>query len=287
MYTQHPSGLLLPTRHKPNRTAFDFFAGAGGMSVGLIKSGFEVVGGLEWGFDAAHTYLANLGAWPMNLHFTSDKYRERFNTYLEKKVFKDTEKRGVLDLRTGIESDPEKIREYGLPGSGWIANERMVGNIHNPVRNFWIGDIREATGENILRTLGMQRGELDVVCGGPPCQGYSTANTSKRKGDWDPRNDLVFQYARMIVELAPKTFVMEEVPAILDYYTPHGVPVIEQFIRILDEGGYGDFQALCEAMNYAPKGSRVVYRNPSRKHDTQRDKNPAAAQIQPLQTSLF
>lgn len=232
------------------------------MSLGIIKAGFEVVGGLEWNNGAAHTYLANLGAWPMKLHFTSDQYREKFNTYLEKKVFKAKTKRGVLDLRNGLESDPEKIRDYGLPGSGWINSERLNGNYHRPVRNFWIGDIREATGEAILKELGIKRGDMDLVAGGPPCQGYSTANTSKPRGQWDPRNDLVFQYARMIVEINPKTFIMEEVPEILNYYTPHGVPVIEQFLRILADGGYGDFQNLCEAMNYAPKGSRVVYREP-------------------------
>lgn len=278
------TGLILPPAYRQRPKGFDFFAGCGGFSLGFIRAGYEIVGALDINPDAAHTYLANLGCWPMNMHFTSADYKDRFNKYLEKHVFAEAKKRGLINMQTGHISDPELIRDFGLPGSGWINTERMFGNHFPPVRNFWLGDIREITGEAILEKLAMKRGELDVVMGGPPCQGYSTANKSKPRGTWDPRNDLVFQYARMIVELSPKTFVMEEVPEIANYYTPHGVPVIEQFIRILEEGGYGEFQSLCHAMGYAPKKSRVVYREP--RGNGKPDK-PQAAKKEIPQPTLF
>ena len=53
---------------------------------------------------------------------------------------------------------------------------------------------------------------IDLVYGGPPCQGFSQIGPRDPK---DPRNRLYQQFARIIEELAPKTFIMENVPNIL------------------------------------------------------------------------
>lgn len=71
------------------------------------------------------------------------------------------------------------------------------------------GDIAKLTGaECMIRAGGLKPGELDVLDGSPPCQGFSTAG--KRKWD-DPRNSLFAEYARLLAELQPKVFVMENV----------------------------------------------------------------------------
>ena len=49
---------------------------------------------------------------------------------------------------------------------------------------------------------------------------------------------------RMIVELQPKMFVMEEVPAIVNFFDPDGVPVLDKFCMMLQEGGYGKWDML-------------------------------------------
>lgn len=54
-------------------------------------------------------------------------------------------------------------------------------------------------------------GEIDLIAGGPPCQGFS--HIGKRQLD-DPRNSLVFEYLRIIRELKPKYFIFENVPGI-------------------------------------------------------------------------
>ena len=53
-------------------------------------------------------------------------------------------------------------------------------------------------------------GEIDVVIGGPPCQGFSNANRQKNHAI-SQNNMLVKQYIRAILELKPKAFVMENV----------------------------------------------------------------------------
>ena len=71
------------------------------------------------------------------------------------------------------------------------------------------GDITALTGEKCLELAGgIEVGELDVLDGSPPCQGFSTAG--KRRFN-DPRNSLFIEYARLLRELQPKAFVMENV----------------------------------------------------------------------------
>lgn len=66
----------------------------------------------------------------------------------------------------------------------------------------------EARGEEIRTQSAIGNREIDVVCGGPPCQGFSLMG--KRALD-DPRNSLVFHFIRLVTELQPKYFVMENV----------------------------------------------------------------------------
>ena len=56
-----------------------------------------------------------------------------------------------------------------------------------------------------LEICKMERGELFLLAGGPPCQGFSI---QRRGSDIDSRNQLVFKYAQLVNELYPKYFVM-------------------------------------------------------------------------------
>ncbi|NBD31745.1 MAG: DNA (cytosine-5-)-methyltransferase [Cyanobacteria bacterium] len=69
-------------------------------------------------------------------------------------------------------------------------------------------DVRQLTGEAIRQSSSIQNQDIDVVCGGPPCQGFSLIG--KRVLE-DERNALVFHFLRLVLELNPKYFVMENV----------------------------------------------------------------------------
>jgi DNA (cytosine-5)-methyltransferase 1 len=73
-------------------------------------------------------------------------------------------------------------------------------------------DIRELGVESALEEAGIERGGLDILLGGPPCQGFSSAG--EKSGD-DPRNLLSRHYIRLLEGLRPKWFVMENVEGIL------------------------------------------------------------------------
>ncbi len=94
----------------------------------------------------------------------------------------------------------------------WDADAVLTFRLNFPGVPVWRGDIAKLTGAGCLRFAGIKAGELDVLDGSPPCQGFSTAG--KRKFS-DPRNSLFKEFVRLLRELQPKVFVMENVTGMI------------------------------------------------------------------------
>jgi len=77
------------------------------------------------------------------------------------------------------------------------------------------GDINNVTSAEILEAAKLKPLECDVVIGGPPCQSFSLAG--KRMGMDDPRGKLLLQFARVVRETLPKTFVLENVKGMANW----------------------------------------------------------------------
>lgn len=90
----------------------------------------------------------------------------------------------------------------------WDDNAVETLRLNWPDLDIYHGDIAKLTVEEVLRRTGLAVGELDLLDGSPPCQGFSTAG--KRMMD-DPRNQLFREYVRLLRGLRPKVFVMENV----------------------------------------------------------------------------
>ena len=90
----------------------------------------------------------------------------------------------------------------------WDDNAVETFRLNFPGVPVYHGDIAKLAGAECMQLAGIGTGELDVLDGSPPCQGFSTAG--KRKFD-DPRNSLFREYARLLRELQPRAFVMENV----------------------------------------------------------------------------
>ena len=69
-------------------------------------------------------------------------------------------------------------------------------------------DIRTISDDRLLD----YQGKIDVIVGGPPCQGFSTIGKRLVK---DPRNELVFEFIRFVRTIRPKIFLMENVRGLL------------------------------------------------------------------------
>ncbi len=93
-------------------------------------------------------------------------------------------------------------------------------------------DIRELNAELVLQRAGLGLGELDILLGGPPCQGFSSAGA---KSSDDPRNFLLHQYVRLLDGIRPKWFVMENVEGLL---TNAGGLHIRDAAELFLEAGY-------------------------------------------------
>lgn len=101
-------------------------------------------------------------------------------------------------------------------------------------------DIAKLSVEQVLEMTGLQSGQLDVLDGSPPCQGFSTAG--KRQID-DPRNSLFREYVRLLRGLQPKVFVMENVSGMVK-----GKMKLV-FVEILRELKASDYKVSARLMN--------------------------------------
>ena len=128
--------------------------------------------------------------------------------------------------------------------------ETMRGNGHKGI----VGDIREISSSEMLKTCAMSVGEPFLICGGPPCQPFSTAG--KRLGINDPRGSLFKEFVRMIDEIRPRFFVMENVKGLMSSMLKDegGVStstkildiILEEFARLNYKTVYG----VLDAVNY-------------------------------------
>lgn len=87
--------------------------------------------------------------------------------------------------------------------------------VNHPTVELLMQDIRYIKGSELLAIADMKAGDLDLLAGGSPCQGFSRMRT--RNGGRtvaDERNDLVLEFTRLCDELAPKTILFENVPGL-------------------------------------------------------------------------
>ena len=122
-------------------TVIDCFCGAGGLSLGFSRSGFDIIYAFDYDHNCVETYSNNLS------HICE------------------------------------------------------------------VGDIKDISKTSIEKSINKSlNGIVDVIIGGPPCQGFSV---QRRGSDTDSRNELVREYVRLVLEVQPRFFVMENVGGLL------------------------------------------------------------------------
>lgn len=114
-------------------------------------------------------------------------------------------------------------------------------------------DISDMLNGRALELCKLKRGELFLLAGGPPCQGFSI---QRRGSDIDSRNQLVFKYALLVEELYPKYFIMENVTGIAG---KRGKTILEQLLDELKSIGYEVHINLLDAQDYGVPQRRKRY----------------------------
>ncbi|HSD14106.1 MAG TPA: DNA cytosine methyltransferase [Flavobacterium sp.] len=111
-----------------------------------------------------------------------------------------------------------------------------------PETNFILGDISNVNKDDFDNLLNGR--EVDVITGGPPCQGFSLANKNRNKVEDDPRNKLFYEYVKFIKWYNPKAFVMENVKGLLSMEKGKVIKLIKEEFENAGIGYNVDYKVL-------------------------------------------
>ncbi|SHE99172.1 DNA (cytosine-5)-methyltransferase 1 [Bacteroides luti] len=205
----------------------DLFAGAGGLSEGFIRQGFEPVAHVEMDNAACNTLLTRTA-----YHYL--KQTEQFNVYIDYLKSRIT--------RTKLYSYlPEELKES--------------------VINLAIG---KENNEQIFSRIDKLKGNepIDLIVGGPPCQAYSLIGRAadKNKMKEDERNFLYVQYGEFLRKYQPKYFVFENVIGLLSAKADEGERYLDRLIELYREIGYETEFKILHASDFGvlQKRKRVI-----------------------------
>lgn len=122
-----------------------------------------------------------------------------------------------FNINAAVEIDPVAAETFRLNHKNAVVVER---------------DIQYVSSAELLKQCGISKGQLDLLAGCPPCQGFSSL-TYKYKRD-DKRNSLIKEVSRLVKDLAPKAVMIENVPGLMK----KGYVYLSEFIKELEEAGY-------------------------------------------------
>lgn len=173
----------------------DCFSGAGGLCLGLIMAGFEVL----YSFDIDAKAIASMNANP--IYFKGHRAEVR--------------------------------------------------------------DIYDIDAKELLAALGLEPGELDLLAGGPPCQGFSIQRIG---ADKDDRNHLIEEYIKKVILIKPKMFVLENVPGIEG---KRGHDILHSALKTVGDAGYFIHESVLDAQNFLvpQRRKRVVIVGERKDHE--------------------
>ena len=180
----------------------DLFAGAGGLSEGFIKAGFNPIAHVEMDEAACYTLKTRTA-----YHFLKGtKDFDEYVRYLKGEI-----------TRTALYS--------------FIPEEQI-----NSTLNFAIND---ENNKEIFKKIGRILGKkkVDIIIGGPPCQAYSLVGRARSEDGMqsDPRNHLYLQYAKYLKKYQPKMFVFENV---LGLRSADGGGYFNKMVKAFNQLGY-------------------------------------------------
>ena len=126
----------------------------------------------------------------------------------------------------------------------------------HPMAKFIPGRIQDLDADELLKVAGLEKGELTVLVGGPPCQAYSVYN--HQRGMHDERATLFREYLRIVEALQPEWIVMENVAGIFSIGGGEAVHAIQEELGAL---GYAvQYEVLkAEQFGVPQERRRVVF----------------------------
>jgi DNA (cytosine-5)-methyltransferase 1 len=159
----------------------DLFAGAGGLSEGFIREGFNPIAHVEMNKDACDTIKTRAAS-----HWLKQNKKDKiYHEYLKSE---------------------NKNKEYLWKN----VPEKIINSVINK-------EISHSTLPDIFNFIDKELNgrKIDLIIGGPPCQAYSIVGRARKDMESDPRNHLYKHYVKFLEKYKPSMFVFENVPGIL------------------------------------------------------------------------
>lgn len=130
-------------------------------------------------------------------------------------------------------------------------NSLITAKLNNLSANILYGDITDI---DIKQKIIKSGQDIDIILGGPPCQGFSLAGYRNVE---DKRNELIYDYVQVIKKTKPKVFVFENVPGLISYN--HG-KTYNELLSLFSECGYHTSMKLLDFSDYGvpQKRKRVI-----------------------------
>ncbi len=164
----------------------------------------------------------------------------------------------VIDLFSGCGG-----LSYGLEKAGfdiafavdnWKDSLETLAYNHKNTKTY-LADLGKETAEYICKKNGIKKGSIDVVVGGPPCQGFSI---SGKRNPNDPRNKLYESFVDFVSFLKPKIFLMENVPNLVSMQEGR---IKDEIIKDFEKEGYKVSWKIMDASEYGvpQKRRRVIF----------------------------
>jgi DNA (cytosine-5)-methyltransferase 1 len=218
------------------------FAGAGGLSEGFIRAGFNPVAHVEMNANACYTLKTR-----MAYHWlVENNKKEIYINYLSGKISR-------ADLYSFV---PDEV----------------ISSVINV-------EIEEDTFDKICSDIDQiaEKQKIDLIIGGPPCQAYSLVGRSRDSNRMvgDKRNYLYKYYAKFLEKYKPTYFVFENVRGLLSARDEFEKLYFDDMKKLFDEAGYETQDALLSASDYGVlqsrkriilvgklKGTKLVYPEP-------------------------
>ncbi len=159
----------------------------------------------------------------------------------------------VIDLFAGAGGMTEGLRKAGFHSV--LANEYddMAGvtfKTNHPNVPLVIKDVKDLSVEEVLERTNLKVGELSMISGGPPCQGFSLAGP---RLDGDPRNQMFKEFVRLVDGLRPEVFLFENVSGIMSM---SGGTVLSAIVVEFTSIGYKCEYKLLSAADYGVPQAR-------------------------------
>ncbi|MEZ8348521.1 DNA (cytosine-5-)-methyltransferase [Vibrio splendidus] len=144
-----------------------------------------------------------------------------------------------LDVLAAIELDASAAQTYQKNIIERLSQKTKLIN----------GDILKVDPSELRQELGLKKGQLHLILGGPPCQGFSS-HRIKDAGVDDPRNKLLLRYYDFVEEFQPKAFLVENVAGL--FWKKHA-SYLERFKQLAEDNGY--VIHFCDTLNAKDYGT--------------------------------